>query len=144
MWEVTLPLAGELEAQGPYGQHSQLACCGPLKRCGRDHSQSLNIWSGRAHEEKGKEVSRWGLGGCIHCDLSWVDSILFGVQGIKTCGGINQVALVTLAGGSSSSPGIHRSSWTPGVQTPTLSTPIFLKAACSTLKLWMYSCSSLA
>lgn len=85
MWEVTLPPAGELEAQGPYGQHSQLACCGPLKRCGRGHTQSLNIWSGRANEEKGKEVlSRWSLGRCIHCDLSWVDSILFGVQGIKT------------------------------------------------------------
>lgn len=24
MWEVTLPPAGELEAQDPYGQHSQL------------------------------------------------------------------------------------------------------------------------
>lgn len=82
MWEVTLPLAGELEAWGPYGQHSQLVCCRPLKRYGRGHTQSLNIWSGWAHEEKGKEVlSRWGLGGCIHCDLSlsWVDSILFGV-----------------------------------------------------------------
>lgn len=32
----------------------------------------------------------------------------------------------------------------PGAQAPTLSTPIFLKAACSTLKFWMYSCSSLA
>lgn len=32
----------------------------------------------------------------------------------------------------------------PPTHGPTLSTPIFLKAACSTLKLWMYSCSSLA
>lgn len=35
VWEVTLPPAGELEAQDPYGQHSQLISCGPLKRFGR-------------------------------------------------------------------------------------------------------------
>lgn len=54
--------------------------------CSRSNRHNLAIWSGAGPQRRrGRECGCSGTLGvkCIHCILSWVDSIPFGVSGVE-------------------------------------------------------------